>query len=628
MRLLIALLMVVATDALAIVIPLKVTVSAINVAMLVSRSTCVAPCSVFFDTVGTTSAAVTSYPFHEVEYRWNFGDSGSGSWTYGSGSNTSKNVHYGPVAAHVYETAGTYTATLTAYDGTNTASQTQTITVSDPDTYFSTTNTICVNASGGVFTGCPAGSSTQTQANFATAINTYLAQGKRVLFKKGDTFTASIAANFSANGPWHVGAFGSGSNPVIQNTGNVNVLAIGDTNAGTFPSDGRIVDLEIDGSLGVATQKAMWCIGNFDTLLVLRLYVHDTGDGLNCQADALNLAGNIGHSPRNWNIQDTQVGPFGNSQGESSGLHGLDAIGVRFAAQGNYIHDSTGEHLVRLDYLNRAVLAYNKLTGGPASKETIAIRGTQLNSAGAAYLAYVPGIQPTQYVQVSDNEIAVHATVGVQHSPANDTIVVLITDTIVERNWIYDDGASAAQVAVSSQTNRNTTRNNVVNCSGFLACNIHNTRAATTGMLASANHWTYNNTAYSSAASNNTNISAAVADATGALVTKNNLLYQPAGSGGNGSFDVFCYPSGTNANCTTLSVTRTNNSTGSAAGGGSTNQQELTNPLFTSVSPFTPANAKPTVGSYAINGGTSVPVWSDFGGNAITGTREIGAWQF
>jgi hypothetical protein len=52
-----------------------------------SRTTGVAPLAVVFDATGTTSAAVTSRPYHEIEYLWNFGDLSSSNWfpTDGSG---------------------------------------------------------------------------------------------------------------------------------------------------------------------------------------------------------------------------------------------------------------------------------------------------------------------------------------------------------------------------------------------------------------------------------------------------------------------------------------------------------------------------------------------------------------
>ncbi len=48
--------------------------------VVAGRTTGVAPLAVFFDASGTTSSAVTSRPFHEIQYQWNFGDPGAGNW--------------------------------------------------------------------------------------------------------------------------------------------------------------------------------------------------------------------------------------------------------------------------------------------------------------------------------------------------------------------------------------------------------------------------------------------------------------------------------------------------------------------------------------------------------------------
>ena len=99
-----------------------------------SRTSGVAPLSVFFD--ATTTIDGTLRPFHDLEYRWDFGDTSAGTWANGAQPNVnSKNYATGPVASHVFETPGTYYVTLTALDGTNVATTPLhyiTITVQDP----------------------------------------------------------------------------------------------------------------------------------------------------------------------------------------------------------------------------------------------------------------------------------------------------------------------------------------------------------------------------------------------------------------------------------------------------------------------------------------------------------------
>ena len=49
-----------------------------------ARASGVAPLAVFFDATATKSAS-TSRPFHDIEYRWDFGDPSSGTWNAGAG---------------------------------------------------------------------------------------------------------------------------------------------------------------------------------------------------------------------------------------------------------------------------------------------------------------------------------------------------------------------------------------------------------------------------------------------------------------------------------------------------------------------------------------------------------------
>src|SRR3990170_7114440 len=177
----------------------------IVLSLVPARTSGVAPLAVFFDASGTTDPSVTSRPFHDLEYTWSFGDPSSGTWASGAQPGvSSKNSATGPVAAHVFETPGTYTVSLTAFDGTNTATTNKTITVQNPDTVFAGTNTVCVGATAlptaGV-NGCPAGAIATSTNNFTAAINTYQATNKRILFQRGDTFIASATAPITKIGP-------------------------------------------------------------------------------------------------------------------------------------------------------------------------------------------------------------------------------------------------------------------------------------------------------------------------------------------------------------------------------------------------------------------------------------------
>ena len=135
------------------------------------RDTGISPLLVFFDATGTTDTSISgnTTAFQDVTYTWNFGDtgaSGTETWAYGANpGHNSRNTATGGVAAHLYLTTGVdtaYVVTVTAHDGTNTASCQLGVTAYDPagSNGFAGTKTTCVSASGTPVPGsggCPAG---------------------------------------------------------------------------------------------------------------------------------------------------------------------------------------------------------------------------------------------------------------------------------------------------------------------------------------------------------------------------------------------------------------------------------------------------------------------------------------
>src|SRR5262249_44643405 len=150
---------------------------------------------VFFDVTATTDSSLggDATPFQDVSYTWSFGDagaSGSAFWEYGANAGrNSRNTATGGVAAHLSVTAGSdtrYVTTVTAHDGTNTASCELTVNAFDPSgTHgFPRSKTTCVSSSGKPVAGsggCPAGAATLHTPSFNTALSApYFESGKRV----------------------------------------------------------------------------------------------------------------------------------------------------------------------------------------------------------------------------------------------------------------------------------------------------------------------------------------------------------------------------------------------------------------------------------------------------------------
>jgi hypothetical protein len=266
----------------------------------VTRTSGIAPLYVAMEAVNTTDTAVTALPFHELQYVWNFGDSAGSpvsgtTWTYGAGAGVnSRNTATGAVTGHVYENAGTFSPSVTIYDGVSVVVKTlPSITVyatSDATNGFGlAANTICVYQTTENFT-CPNGGTSHQQATFETAIAAYAATGKQLLFQRGDTFTNNAVATIVKNGPGLIGAYGSGAKPIVLNSGFNNYqLGFGDkyhvaiaacTHAGDCTvgelKDWRVMDLAFTASTSTAfgsatTYTGINVNGQFNQLTFLRI---------------------------------------------------------------------------------------------------------------------------------------------------------------------------------------------------------------------------------------------------------------------------------------------------------------------------------------------------------------------
>jgi PKD repeat protein len=244
-------------------------------------SACTAPCAVFFDASGTTDAD-TATPFHELQYSWNFGDENAGNYTYGANANRPKNSASGPMASHVYETAGTYTVTLQVSDGTNIVSRTGTVTVTAADTTWAGTATVCASNSGSPdWAGCPAGAiKIANSTNFSSLCSTYSTATRRILLQRGGTWRVPTQCSIETAGTTGmIGAFGSGAKPKILNdiTDGTPAISISGVNSPTF-SDWRLVDLSISGK-GMPNTNTINIAGGASRLTFLRLEIRDTHTG-------------------------------------------------------------------------------------------------------------------------------------------------------------------------------------------------------------------------------------------------------------------------------------------------------------------------------------------------------------
>jgi hypothetical protein len=374
--------------------------SAITLSTVPSRFTGVAPLSVFFDATGTTATSTTQ-PFHELEYRWDdgsgngFGDTGSGNWgdktsgSSGTGSNTSRNIARGAVASHVYEQPGVYTVTLHVTDGTHTVSNScAQIVVQDPNAVFSENNTICF-ANGTDFTGCPVGATQVTTSNFVTAISTYQATGKRLLFRRGNAFSAATFAIINKTGPGIIGAFGTASVAPLVNMA-ASTKSIFQLSSPTTPgiADWRIMDIDLDlhlanltnGGVGISTG------GGFNQLLLLRTNILNAPIGIVGDPMGLDYNNNNklpGHTIFDeWTIQDSTYTPIVGAMPNAAWR--IYLAGKRIAIQGNYLDnmDTGGSHVIRNNQLIKGVISHNTLARAGSYQHAIKLHAWGWTSQG------------------------------------------------------------------------------------------------------------------------------------------------------------------------------------------------------------------------------------------------------
>jgi hypothetical protein len=599
----------------------------IVLSLVPARTSGVAPLAVFFDASATTDTGVTTRPFHDLEYTWSFGDAGAGTWASGAQPGvSSKNSATGPVAAHVFETPGTYTVTLTAFDGTNTATTNTTITVTDPNTVFSGTNTICVaqltTPTAGA-NGCPTDATVVMESNFATIVNTYALTNRRVLLKRGDTFTAPTTGAITRTGPGILGAYGSGAAPKVQTTNyNTTILRLSSQSTPDI-SDWRVMDLEIDGSL-VPDAGASYCTispppadpslcnnivgagGAMKQTTFLRLSIHDTRNGFQLGDTNLDWWNNNGYPGH---VMFDQVAIV-----DSSVLHSIGGGGVgvafsgnRLSMLGNIVDDTMRtEHVVRIFYLNKGVIGNNTLSRQAPTKAVIKMHGPTWCSPGSPigtsgrctttstdYLTAEPPVGVagaaggyTEQVVVSDNKLV--AADGTDWTftirPQNAISDERIRNVIVERNWFVAGNTSSSALVINAA--EVTARNNICDASNGVSHKCFLLASTAVEPPATDVH-IYNNTFYSASAGNFIGVDIR-APAMNTTVT-NNLGSAPLAAAPAMVIDA-----------------GTNTVQGS-------NLLDTPSALFVSATPAVPADfILKSLPNPARNAGTVVPVWSDF----------------
>jgi len=388
------------------------------------RTSGVAPLAVHLYDSDVPASNGSAQTFHTREYVWQFGDPGSGTWSLTTGK--SKNIAYGPVAFHVYETPGTYTIKLIVRDASGViGTDTETITVTDPDTVFEGSNTICYSDTSS-FTGCPIGA-THVQTTDLSTIE--LTDGKRHLFRRGGNWTlSSDVPSTDGPGPTIVGAFGTGDNPAFVTAGNASIVDKQDK------QNWRLMDLTLTDSLG--THSAISGIDlDFQHWLVMR--VHITGYEVSWGWSHWNDS-----TPMTIDQMAIVECTF-----QEAGLHCFYGGAERLAIIGSIFHESGDSHLVRVWQAYRSVIQHNRMDSANIANSNgrlaLKLHGPDDEYEDPEHCTPTPGTgcleNYTAFTVVSDNIFGSSGPWPVAIAPQSEAADSRLSDIIFERNYLVRD---------------------------------------------------------------------------------------------------------------------------------------------------------------------------------------------
>ena len=337
-----------------------------------SRTSCTAPCAVFFDTVNSNLDAnnlINSY------FDWDFDKNNADPAT--------KKTANGFLAAHVFEKPGNYLVEVKAYNGSDTGTSQKTITVNQDPAWI----VYCVSSSG-TDTSCAPGAIAITAGQLSSSIGT----NKKVLFKRGEVFSYISLTISNLQGPAIIGAYGTGSKPVLD---------FSSTSADLFRlsavKDLVIQDIKLKSVGGTANGFVAYQFpesnpNSFD-ILIKNVEVEGTGNAAFIISAAQGL---FVYNSSAYNIN--KYGVYGNGKSFALMNSSIDVIGG-------------GEHIVRTQGGYKSYINGNKFTA-INTKTGIEIRGNN------------------SYAVVSDNYL--NKLIGV--NPQNDALKEYIENVTIERN--------------------------------------------------------------------------------------------------------------------------------------------------------------------------------------------------
>lgn len=433
-----------------------------------NRTSGVAPLAVFFDAVETvpegfaspytwTTGVTQPADLEGATWVWDFGDAAAGTWTQ---TGNSRNAATGYTAAHVFEQPGTYSVRLavTGQDGV-TRRYAQNVTV---EPFTGTTYYVAAggsDASDGLSPATPF-------RTFAKGVSMLTGPGRRLLFRRGDTFsTGGASFTVTASGPGIIGAYGTGERPVIDSSGTpagTNLLQFRGPGAKTtYIEDWRIMDLDFSGpgtaTGGGITFNVEWAARNF-------LFLRNRYRSMN-----------VGLGWSDWTpIFQAPRDGMAVVECESAAAYqnGMYVGGRRLAMLGNDIHDVGYSHALRVWQAHKAVISNNRLWRPGGQRHALKLHGNnKAVRVGGAYMPYgTPGgtaVEPgretcpeTRWVTINDNLVKGGdlSNWSISMGPQDSISDERVSHVVYERN--HHLGGPATMIDVESSASQVMIRNN------------------------------------------------------------------------------------------------------------------------------------------------------------------------
>ena len=422
---------------------------AVTASLQASRISGTAPLAVLFDATGTTNTSGLD-SFRQLTYSFDFGDDRGLKWAVdGRAKNTEVG---GPIAAHVFDVAGTFNVKVTATDPSGaTSTATVTITVSSPDSVYAGTKTVCVSAAKN-YAGCPTGASQVTAMPSGTGWN-----GLRVLFARGEKFgDVSIQ---DGNAGVQVGAYGSGALPLVNSVG------VGDwrPNTANFATDVTVMDLAV-------TNTAKQSLGKQVLFYRLDMTAASNGHGI--------YTGGISY----WAASDpyrfvpTSSFYYANQVFvvESNVTGSFTDAGYNYFGDGSQVGflgnvmGTSKYHTARFTKLRKAIVAHNQLKGiNPSGTyHSLKLHSGGLTTYTDAYKddAWYSDQVVVSYNVFGDPSDSNQWTVAV--CPENDTYAEGVSNVLVQNNTFIRNSRTSQDLTLGGK--QLTYRSNIVKSGGSL----------------------------------------------------------------------------------------------------------------------------------------------------------------